>query len=101
MSGKPGMGIILAIGPKKPAAGASGGPQPLPQRKSAAQEPPKDQMPEPDAAPEVANGGIPAEAVSYRSEREVCGNCEYMGDDSECTKLLFHVEPGAGCNLFE
>ena len=43
---------------------------------------------------------ISPDAVCYRDEQSVCGNCSYMGQTGECAALKMTVDPGAGCNLF-
>lgn len=51
---------------------------------------------------EIAEGDvtIAPEAVSYRDEQQVCGNCRYMQESGECTPLRMVVGPQDGCNLF-
>ncbi len=44
---------------------------------------------------------ITPEAVSYRTPEEVCGGCEYHGDDDHCAVLEMTVDPQAGCNAYE
>lgn len=43
---------------------------------------------------------ISPESVSYRSEQQVCANCQYMEADGNCVALKMPVAPGDGCNLF-
>jgi len=93
MKSKPGIAIMMGIGPK-------------PRGEEA---PPKfgaDRTPasvEESAEEESAEGegGIPPEAVCYRGPEKQCQSCEYMGDDGMCSKLMIQVEPEAGCNLHE
>lgn len=66
--------------------------------------------PPPAPAPEEAvaaappapapSGGIPPEAVCYRSEAEICGNCTYNAGGN-CERLSMPVSDGDSCNLFE
>ena len=56
----------------------------------------------PEVEVEEAMGvDISPEAVCYRDEQSVCGNCSYMEASGECQALHMPVEPGAGCNLFQ
>lgn len=50
---------------------------------------------------EVGAVDISPDAVCYRDEHEVCGNCEYMQSTGLCVPLKMGVTPGAGCNLFK
>lgn len=44
---------------------------------------------------------ISPDAVSFRHPEQVCGNCEYHGQDDMCAVLKMEVDPAAGCNAFE
>ncbi len=59
--------------------------------------PAKGPPPKPAAEP---GGGIPPEAVCYRSEMETCGSCEYNAG-GQCDQLQIPVADGDGCNLFK
>lgn len=52
-------------------------------------------------AEEVEAVTISPEAVCYRDEQQVCGNCMYMEASGECQPLRMTVDAGAGCNLFK
>ncbi len=97
----PGMAIIIGV-PKRGHGMREEAPPPFPSRGKAPQSEPM--APKVSRATEgVSHGeaGIPPEAVCYRSEHEVCGNCSFMQSDGTCSRLLIHVEAGAGCNLYE
>jgi hypothetical protein len=93
MKSKPGIAIMMGIGPKPrgeeapPKFGGDSEPAPV----------------EESAEEEAAEGesGIPPEAVCYRGAEKQCQSCEYMGEDGMCSKLMMQVEPEAGCNLHE
>lgn len=95
MTKKPGIMIAVGVGPKKPSGGM---PMPaFPGKKTA----PK--APEPEAANDGDlddGGGIPPEAVSYRSADQKCGSCTFH-DGGQCSKLQMPVEEDAGCNLYD
>lgn len=59
-----------------------------------------DETPEMEQAEHEGTAGIPPEAVNYRTEQEVCANCEYMQQDGTCSWLKFQVSPGDSCNAF-
>ena len=58
------------------------------------------ELPEEEAL-EQTGVSISPEAVCYRDEQQVCGNCVYMTAEGECVPLKIPVEAGAGCNLFK
>lgn len=57
----------------------------------------------PGAPPAGMDGGAPTitpEAVSFRTEHEICQNCSYMGQDGNCAVLKMQVTPNEGCSAF-
>ena len=45
-------------------------------------------------------GGIPPEAVCYRSADQKCGSCTFY-EGGQCSQLKMPVEDQAGCNLYD
>lgn len=75
----------------------------LPPKAGMTEEPMEDEMEEtPEHEEEEYEAvAITPEAVCYRDEQQICGNCMYMEASGECQPLKMTVEPGAGCNLFK
>lgn len=90
---------MIAVGiPKKPSGG-----MPMPSMPGK-QKPPmsmgKSDTPPSNDGDLDDGGGIPPEAVSYRSADQKCSSCTFS-DGTNCSKLQMPIEHEASCNLFD
>jgi len=95
-------GLMVAIGiPKggggKPDIGSPGGlDEPMPKRGAMAPQQQEAESPEEDQAEEKAT----PEEVGYHSGSETCQSCKFMGDDGDCKRWGFDVDPGGWCHAW-
>jgi hypothetical protein len=93
MAKKPGMDVMIAVKPHKRPGSDLSGPGPL-DRPSGS---PASDEGEPDADDQGGGGGsVGPEDVDY-SDNDLCESCKNMGDDGNCTKYNFPVEPTGHC----